>query len=295
VLAADSVQGPPAGYGENFANSQAKPMPIYVLGANIVAPPPTIALTNSYAANLRAGSTVQGIDPNFRTAYASQWNLSLYSAASASTTRLSWIIWDRAAMIFQIFPIHRGAGHCEPLLRSRHETVSTIWPCALRPELCNSSYEALVAKYEHRVTSGLNFRIEYAFAKAPTDSWQSSLAIQQISGCRACSKGPAAFDVRNRAVSSLVWNLPFGRSQRFGATIPGWANMAAGGWLLSAITTFASGQPVIMSAPNQTRCPVINPLPDRVCDGRDSQLSNNIRNDGTLWFDTAYFSIPAVG
>jgi len=100
--------------------------------------------------------------------------------------------------------------------------------------------------------------------------------------------------VRNRAVSSLVWNLPFGRSQRFGAKMPGWANMAAGGWLLSAITTFASGQPVIMTAPNQTGSAFINSLPERVCDGRDPQLSNNIRSNGMVWFDTACFPSSPV-
>jgi hypothetical protein len=36
----------------------------------------------------------------------------------------------------------------------------------------NSSYDALVAKYDHRVTSGLNLQVEYTFAKALTDSWQ---------------------------------------------------------------------------------------------------------------------------
>jgi len=137
----------------------------------------------------------------------------------------------------------------------------------------NSSYEALLARYEHRIAPGLNFRIEYAFAKALTDSWQSSLTIQQISDCRACAKGPATFDVRHRAVASLVWNLPFGRSQRFGRNMPGWADMAAGGWILSAVTTFASGQPVILTAPNQTGSAFTNPLPDRVCDGRDSRIT----------------------
>jgi len=65
--------------------------------------------------------------------------------------------------------------------------------------------------------------------------------------------------------------------------------------LLSAITTFSTGQPVILTAPNQTGSAFINPLPDRVCDGRDSQLSNNIRNNGMLWFNTACFPTPPVG
>jgi hypothetical protein len=262
---------------------------------NIFPPPPTAALTNSYAANLPAGSTVQAIDPNFRTAYISQWNLSIQHSFSL----IDSFELDYLGSSGHDLPNLLDASQCRPAAMLFCDPSTRPYPqyglVLYVQSSGNSSYEALVAKYEHRVSSGLNFRVEYAFAKALTDSWQSSLSIQQISDCRACSKGPATFDVRNRAVASLVWNLPFGRSQRFGGKIPGWADMAAGGWLLSAITTFATGQPVILTAPNQTGSAFINPLPDRVCDGRDSQLSNNIRNNGMLWFDTACFPIPPVG
>jgi hypothetical protein len=55
------------------------------------------------------------------------------------------------------------------------------------------------------------------------------------------------------------------------------------------------GQPVNLSAPNETGSPYITPLPNRVCDGRSSQLAGNIRDNGFLWFDTGCFTIPAVG
>jgi len=159
----------------------------------------------------------------------------------------------------------------------------------------NSSYAALIAKYEQRLGVGLNLRVEYVFAKALTDSWQSSVSINQISDCRSCSKGPATFDVRQRAVASLVWSLPFGRGQRFGANLARWADVATGNWSLSAITTFATGQPVNLTAPNQTGSAFVNPLPNRVCGGRSNQLSGNIRNNGMLWFDTACFPVPPAG
>ena len=37
----------------------------------------------------------------------------------------------------------------------------------------NSSYQALIAKYERRTDRGLNLRFEYALAKAMTDTWQT--------------------------------------------------------------------------------------------------------------------------
>jgi hypothetical protein len=68
-----------------------------------------------------------------------------------------------------------------------------------------------------------------------------------------------------------------------------------GGWSLSAIATFATGQPVILTAPNQTGSAFINPLPNRVCDGRNNRLLNNARKNGMLWFETACFPTPAAG
>jgi hypothetical protein len=65
--------------------------------------------------------------------------------------------------------------------------------------------------------------------------------------------------------------------------------------MITAITTFATGQPVMLSAPNQTGSPFINPLPNRVCDGRSDQLSSNVRNNGFLWFDPSCFTVPQIG
>jgi len=160
----------------------------------------------------------------------------------------------------------------------------------------NSSNEALIAKYEHRTDQGLNLRFEYTFAKALSDTWQAALSSSnQVTDCRRCSEGPTTFDVRHRAVASAVWELPFGRGNRYGGIMRRWTDTLAGRWTVTGITTFSTGQPVNLRGPNQTGSPFINPLPNRVCDGRSDQLASNIRNNGFLWFDTACFPVPQVG
>ena len=74
-----------------------------------------------------------------------------------------------------------------------------------------------------------------------------------------------------------------------------WTDAALGGWTVTAITVFSTGQPVNLRGPNQTGSPFINHLPDRICDGRNDQLSGNVRNNGFLWFDTACFPLARVG
>jgi hypothetical protein len=160
----------------------------------------------------------------------------------------------------------------------------------------NSSYEGLMAKYHHRLGGGVNLRFEYAFAKALTDAWQSSQAsLNQIASCRRCDYGPATFDVRQRAVASIVWEPPFGRGKRYCAHLSRTIRWAADGWTLSGVVTFAAGQPVVLSAPNQTGAGLITPLPNRVCDGRSDALADNVRTNGFRWFDGGCFPVPAVG
>ena len=79
----------------------------------------------------------------------------------------------------------------------------------------NSSNEAFIAKYEHRMDRGLNLRFEYTFGKALSDSWQAAnVSANQVTDCRRCSKGPATFDTRHRAVTSVSMADPLRTSRR---------------------------------------------------------------------------------
>jgi hypothetical protein len=288
--------GSPIGSGINLTNPLANPLPTYALGLNTFPPSPDGVLTDTYAASLPPGTVVTALNPKFRTAYLSQWNLSVqHSISENDSLELDYLgsSGHRLANVLDLSQCRPTADlFCSPAARSWSRYGLILYGDSSG----NSSYQALLAKYEHRATYGLSVRFEYALAKALTDTWQSALTIyNQISQCRACSKGPATFDVRHRAVGSLVWNMPFGRGKRFGGNLAGWANAAAGSWTLTAITTFATGQPIQLAAPNQTGSALINPLPNRVCDGRSDNFSDNIRNNGFLWFDTACFTVPRVG
>ena len=290
------IGGSPIATGMSFANSLTTPLPTYALGLNVFPLAPSGGLTSAYAASLPPGTSVTAINPNFRTAYMSQWNLALQHSAG----RRDSIVLDYLGSSGHRLPNLNDPSQCAPGVNLFCNPATRPWPryglILYGDSTGNSSYEAFIAKYEHRAASGLNLRVEYTLAKALTDSYQFSQTIyNQITDCRRCSKGPATFDVRSRTVGSIVWEMPFGRGQRFGSNLPGWAEAAAGKWTLTAIATFATGQPVVLAAPNQTSSALINPLPNRVCDGRNSQLSSNIRNNGFVWFDTACFPIPPVG
>jgi hypothetical protein len=291
LFAAYPVISPsPAGAGQSFSNSLTNPLPTYSLGVNVFPPPASSGLTSSYASSLPQGTAVTLLNRNARTTYANQWNFSIqHNAGRNNFIELSYL----GASAHRI-PNVVEMGQCRPTATLLCSSSTRPWPrygmMIYEDGSGNSSYEAFIAKYEHRIDRNLNLQVEYTFAKSLSDAWQSvNSSSNQITACRACSKGPNNFDVRSRAVASAVWQLPFGGGNN------SWVNGAIAGWNLMAITTFSTGQPVNLKAPNQTGSPFITPLPNRVCDGRSDSLSNNIRNNGFLWFDTSCFTVPSVG
>src|SRR5262249_1053323 len=129
-------------------------------------------------------------------------------------------------------------GQCRPAANLFCDPGTRPWPryglMLYADSAGNSSYEAFIAKYEHRTSLGLNVRVEYTLGKALSDSWQASLTgSNQVTICRRCSKGPATFDVRQRGVASAVWELPFGHGTRWGGGVPRWADLAVGGWTVT--------------------------------------------------------------
>jgi hypothetical protein len=153
-----------------------------------------------------------------------------------------------------------------------------------------------VAKFRRRAARGLNFNAEYTFAKALTDGWESSSSTDsQIATCRSCDKGPASFDVRHRVVLSGVYELPVGRGRPFGRDLPRAADLVAGGWIITGITTFSTGAPIFITSPNTTGIVYTSVRANRLCNGSDSKYSGNLRTDGFIEFDTSCFASPAVG
>jgi hypothetical protein len=290
------ILSPPFGGGTFFSNPLTNPVPAYVLGGNIFPPAPSATVTPTYAASLPPGTLASGLDPHIRTGIISQWNLSIQKGLGKNDSlEVTYLGSSGHRLLY-----YTDISQCRPIPDLYCSAAAKPWPrydlLAWFDSNGNSSYQGLIAKFDHRMAAGLNLQFAYTLAKALTDAWESSqIPGNQISSCRSCDKGPATFDVRHRAVASAIWDIPFGRGRRYGATISRAMDSLAGGWTMTTIATFATGQPVFLTAPNQVGGYLDTPLPNRVCDGRSGHLSGNIRNNGFLWFDATCFPVPAVG
>lgn len=108
-----------------------------------------------------------------------------------------------------------------------------------------SNEQALQLGLTRRLTSGLEFQVQYAWTKAldagpylgdaavtPTDNRDIRL-----------DRGNDAFIRQQYMVANYIYDLPFGKGKHFLSTLKGPLNAFLGGWETSGIVTLASGLP----------------------------------------------------
>jgi len=112
----------------------------------------------------------------------------------------------------------------------------------------NSTYHSLATRLEKRYANGLSALVSYTWSHSidtganPAGNGDGEAAIMDISNIRG-NTGNSSFDVRQRFVTSLVYELPFGKGKAFGANTNRVVNAVISGWQTNGIFTFQSGSP----------------------------------------------------
>jgi Carboxypeptidase regulatory-like domain/TonB dependent receptor len=113
------------------------------------------------------------------------------------------------------------------------------------------NYNAFSFKATRRFSQGLSVIASYTYSKSLDDT--SGIRVQgydtlfpQNSNCRSCEKGLSSFDVRNRLVTSTLYELPVGKGKPVNIN-NGFLNGVIGGWQAGGIWTWQSGLPQTLS------------------------------------------------
>jgi len=117
-----------------------------------------------------------------------------------------------------------------------------------------SNYNALQVKLEHRFSAGLYFLNSFTWSKAIDNAGQSldtsngnQASPQDIRNLKA-EKGVSNYDQTLVDITSVVYQLPYGRGKRFGSNAPGVLDEILGGWELTAINSALSSPPINLRA-----------------------------------------------
>ena len=101
------------------------------------------------------------------------------------------------------------------------------------------------------------------------------------------------FLARHRVVLNSMWQLPFGHGKRYGSNVSSGVDKAIGGWSMTWVAYFMTGQffSPSFSGEDPSNTNNFGGYPDRVCNGNFDPGKRDINH----WFDTTCFQTPAAG
>jgi len=158
------------------------------------------------------------------------------------------------------------------------------------------NYNGVGTKLSHRFGTDLTALISYTFSKALDDGsairGPGNDFVVPNARCRACDYGPADFNVPQRFVASVLYNLPFGKGKRF-LNHGGVVNQVVGGWQFTTITLVQSGAVTETSSWDSAGV-IFSPSGERLnCLAGVNPVLPNPNQNG--WYNSAAFSNPVAG
>jgi hypothetical protein len=158
------------------------------------------------------------------------------------------------------------------LLRGLSEVQSRGW----------SMYHSLQLKVTKRFARSFMMLSSYTYGQVidiSSDAESGTLNAWNFNQDR----GPANFDIKHSWTTSGIYELPFGKGQRFGAGLSPLANALLGGWQIDAIIVAQSGLPFTVGQQQGLLSTGTGNRPNRIASGT---LSNPMPDH---WFNLAAF------
>lgn len=207
--------------------------------ANPFAPSPTITLATPLS------QFSQPIDPNIKTPYTMQWNLTLERSFADDYVFGVSYVGNRGRKLYtreQVNPslgtfFAAPAGFPAPTrsnTNSRRQNQTIALGLNQLVAAGNSQYDALQVNFQKRFSpDGLGYQVAYTFSKSINDSDDQRDGLDLIN--RSFGRALSDDDIPHRFVASFTYELPFFNNTN------GWTNRLLDGWGLNGIYTYQSG------------------------------------------------------
>ncbi len=167
----------------------------------------------------------------------------------------------------------------------------------------NTDYNALEVSLRRTFTHGLAFNLNYTWSHNLADFVDNLTggAFPQNAYNYGNEMSNSPFDVENRFVSDLIWQLPVGRGRTYLSHSSRAAEAALGGWQFNTIVTAQTGSPFDITGPDTTgtapsggqdsyaSC-VGNPFA-----GATTNPSDYVIGGSGFFMNPASFAVPAPG
>ena len=253
---------------------------------------PNLTLANAFPAGLGVPSTfLFNINRHFKDPYLQQWNLAVQREVVQDMTVTVGYLANHGSRLRnsqQIDSPPPGPGDIQS--RRPFPAFSGI---SSYENIGTSNYQSGYIKAEKHFRSGLGFLASYTYAKlldtgGIVDPGDLDDTLGRDPRNPNAEYGRDFFDARHRFVASYVWELPFGKGRKFGASWPGVLQQTVGGWQINGILTLQSGLPItpILGFDN-SNTGNFQDRPDTIAN------PNNGPKTANQWFNTSAFALPA--
>ncbi|MEO7653485.1 MAG: TonB-dependent receptor, partial [Bryobacteraceae bacterium] len=255
-------------------------------------PPIQVVKPRTTAEYNAANPSAQGHDFNNLTGYAQHWSLNVQRQLLESLLAEVGYAGSRGVHVMINLPLNEvQPGSGSQASRRLIQQLDNITATNIFAPRNMSTYHGLLTKLDKRFGHGIQGLVSYTYSKAIDFGGSSGSGGGQTGGpqtitCIRCGRGASGYDVKHRAVTSIVYELPFGNGRKF-INHGGALDYIFGGWSYSGVTTLSTGRPYNVSLATGVNNGAPS-WPNRVGKGT---LDNP---DPFKWFDDTAFVVPTA-
>lgn len=283
TLARSHLTGGPFSGSVTYNNAITNGAPLFAF--------PTPFLTSGAA----SVQNVNGVNPNLRTPYTQQWNMTVEHQIGTLGLRASYVGSRSVALVYRK-NVNLPLPSTTPFSAARRPNQrfnQTIYADSGGTDAYHGLELAAQKRYGHNLTLSTGF----TWAKDLTDTQDSGGGgttfggqVIQNPNNRAIEKANNQLVVPRRFFAYATWALPVGKGQRFLNTAPAFVDYILGGWQTSWTAVAQSGQYFTpsFSGFDPSGTGTNGGVPDRVGNGNLDAGTRSV----SRFFDASAFAVP---
>jgi hypothetical protein len=246
------TNGPPVFRQQNL-NSTGRGLPPFEFGRNTLPVVPVPPVDADFVTPPGTFLFAQEIDGRKPRAY--MWTFSMQKSIAADWAVEAAYVGSRGVRLSKRYNSYANA--TPGILYDVTPGVATRYP-QLNGMLYSSQagwaeFNALNVRVERRFANGFSLLGAYTWGKSIDTDSGGSFGTPNLNPANfQLDKGPSDFDIRNRFVTSLVWELPLGKGKNYLNSLSRVGELLVGSWQINAIPSWQSGVRRSVTAPNTT-------------------------------------------
>ena len=281
------------------SGSTAPPFTVAEPGYTNTQPTPSLVLPQAFpSTGSRGPSTVTlpaAINPHIVVPYSQQFSVTIERQQWDMAYRMSYVGTLGRKLLYR-WNINTPAPD-ERMFVDKPRPFPTYPGITATDNGANHNYHGLTLEVERRMKNGLFFQFAETWANDIGDATASETIENPFD--RRRDRASEQSVPTHRATLMSIYQLPVGRGRKWFSQAPRTVDMVAGGWEISVIGIFQTGQRLtpLVSIPDPTGTAYTTSRNRPLVSIRPDQLRNPQIDNPTIsrWFDTSAFAAPPLG